>query len=261
MVLPGHAAVRYAAAILLSAVSAGIRIAAAPVLGGRAPFTLFYPGILIAAWYLGTGPALAALAASIVLSVFFVLPHRGLAGVPVGEWVSLALFIAVSLFVIAMVETVRRSRAKAARADTRTREVLEGLKAGVAIFDGAGRYTFVNAEGERLLGAAAGELTGRDARGAGLDPRALERLDAAIGRRETSDLEMHSVGSDTWLLVRTFPTRDGAAMFLLDITESKRAQKASQDTAEALQQALKAARMGHWSWDLATGKVTWSENL
>jgi PAS domain S-box-containing protein len=39
------------------------------------------------------------------------------------------------------------------------------------------------------------------------------------------------------------------------------ARKASQDASEALQQALHAARMGHWSWDVQTGKVTWSENL
>ena len=39
------------------------------------------------------------------------------------------------------------------------------------------------------------------------------------------------------------------------------ARKEAQETAQALQQALRAARMGHWTWDLPTGKVTWSENL
>ena len=39
------------------------------------------------------------------------------------------------------------------------------------------------------------------------------------------------------------------------------ARKESQETSQALQQALRAARMGHWTWDIPTGKVNWSDNL
>jgi len=39
------------------------------------------------------------------------------------------------------------------------------------------------------------------------------------------------------------------------------ARKESLETSQALQQALRAARMGHWTWDIPTGKVTWSDNL
>jgi PAS domain S-box-containing protein len=145
---------RYAAAVLAAAVSAGIRLAAAPLLGDRAPFTLFYLCILIAAWYLGTGPAAAALGASIVFSLFFLSPAGGFGAIPAGEWVALGLNIVISAFLIAMAELVRRSRAEA--------------------------------EGTR---------------------------------------------------------------------------RASEGTAEALQQALKAARMSHWSWNILTGRVEFSENF
>ena len=142
--------------------------------------------------------------------------------IPVWMWIALALLVFLSGVLIAVVQLLRRSRAETAAAEKSTREVLENLKAGVAIVDRSWRYTFVNGEGERLLGAAHGELTGQDARHSGLDPAVVERLEIAMTRGETMDLEAHAKDSDGWLFVRTFRTHGGVAMFFLDVTETKR---------------------------------------
>jgi len=143
-------------------------------------------------------------------------------GTPVWVWIALAVFVLLSGVLIAVVELLRRSRAETAAAEKGTREVLEGLKAGVAIVDRSWKYTFVNGEGERLLGAAHGQLAGSDARRSGLDPAVVERLELAMTRGESADLEVRSKDSEGWLFVRTFRARDGAAMFFFDVTEVKR---------------------------------------
>ena len=48
---------------------------------------------------------------------------------------------------------------------------------------------------------------------------------------------------------------------IVDISERKRAQESLRESAERLQLALEAGRMGVWEWDMASGRVTWSTGL
>ena len=56
---------------------------------------------------------------------------------------------------------------------------------------------------------------------------------------------------------------DGKALRMIgvtsDITERKRIDQELQDTLTRLKQAERLAKLGTWSWDLATGAITWSE--
>ncbi len=50
-------------------------------------------------------------------------------------------------------------------------------------------------------------------------------------------------------------------VFLIDITERRRAEDALRHREEQLRLALDVARMGTWDWNLVTDKVEWSEDL
>gem|GEM_PF-2586595 len=57
--------------------------------------------------------------------------------------------------------------------------------------------------------------------------------------------------------------KDGAVLLLTanDITERKQAEKRTQETLQLLRLAARAADIGIWNWDLASGRLDWDERL
>jgi len=53
----------------------------------------------------------------------------------------------------------------------------------------------------------------------------------------------------------------GAATIARDITAARRVRQALRESEDRLTQALEAARMGSWEWDIETGAITWAETL
>ena len=78
---------------------------------------------------------------------------------------------------------------------------------------------------------------------------------------------VRSDGSVRWVEYAGQIVRDenGAATRIVgtvcDITERKRAGEAEREGAERLRLALDAGRTGVWDWDIATGKITWSDRV
>jgi two-component system sensor histidine kinase VicK len=252
----------YAAGVALAAAAAAARIALTPELGSRSPFILFYPIILAVAWFGGLGPAIAAAVTSVLASPLLFPPvGRFSPGGPTDR-ASLVLYAAVVACLIGAVEAARRGRAAARSEVVRTREILDRLSAGFVIIGFDWRYVFVNPEAERLLGKPARDLVGRDAREAFvLAPAILERMGAALERREASELEIHSPRVNRWFLDRIFPVPDGAAVFFLDVTDRKRDEQAAADSQAILMRALEAAQQGFWTRDLESGVIIRSTNL
>jgi PAS domain S-box-containing protein len=50
-------------------------------------------------------------------------------------------------------------------------------------------------------------------------------------------------------------------VFVIDITDRKRADQEIVESRAVLTRALEAGHMGHWSWDIDSGKVAWSDDL
>lgn len=89
-----------------------------------------------------------------------------------------------------------------------------------------------------------------------------DRLRAGV--RHTSQFRIRRAdGQVRWLMGHSLIRADtnGASVELVgvnwDVTEQKLAEANAKATAERLQLALDAARMGTWSYDLATGKQIW----
>ncbi|MFS0704143.1 SpoIIE family protein phosphatase [Cellulomonas sp. 179-A 9B4 NHS] len=126
-------------------------------------------------------------------------------------------------------------------AEGRIARVLETMSAAFFLLDDAWRFTYVNAEAERLLGRTREELVGGDI---------WELYPAAVG----SDFEVHYRGAmaadeprafeayyppplDAWYEVRAWPGTDGLSVYFLDIT----ARRSSQEEAARAQRRLRAA--------------------
>ncbi len=121
---------RYFLAAGLVVLFAAVRVALEPVLGPRAPYLLFFPAVLLAAWYGGLGPGLVATAGSALVSVYLLLePTYSFRVQGPGDTLSLAIFLAVGSLVSGVYEALHRSRGRAEENAERLTRALEDLHA------------------------------------------------------------------------------------------------------------------------------------
>jgi serine phosphatase RsbU (regulator of sigma subunit)/PAS domain-containing protein len=116
--------------------------------------------------------------------------------------------------------------------------VLEAMPAGFYSLDRAWRFTHVNAEGERLLGAGRDELLGRVIWEA--FPGALNsvfedsyRMAVRTGVPVSFDA-YYPAPLDGWYELRAWPTPDGLSVYFLEVTERRRVQDLAERSAQRL---------------------------
>jgi PAS domain S-box-containing protein len=140
-----------------------------------------------------------------------------------------------------------------------------------------GRPTAVNAAFERLWGTSlahvpAGYSVLADAQleAAGIQPlvrRAFSGEAVSTPAVRYDVAEVAGEGRTTWTQGHFYPVLSGsgelAAVVLVhvDLTERMQAEEALRAEQERLRVALEAGEMGTWEWNVATGRVTWSEGL
>jgi PAS domain S-box-containing protein len=133
--------------------------------------------------------------------------------------------------------------------ETRTARVLEHMSAAFYSVDTRWRFTYVNAEAERLLGRAREELLGHSLwelypAAAGTPFEDVFR--GALRTGEPATFEAHYPAPlDGWYEVRVWPGPDGLAVYFLDVTERRRAREGA-DRA-----AARAALLAQVSADFA----------
>ncbi|MBB2924474.1 SpoIIE family protein phosphatase [Cellulomonas cellasea] len=131
--------------------------------------------------------------------------------------------------------------------DARLTRVLETMSAAFYSLDAHWRFTYVNAEAERLLGRHREELLGGDI---------WELFPAAVGSPfETQYRDVVRTGTprsfeayypeplDGWFELRAWPTPDGLSVYFLDITERRSAQRAAESALASADRATRRLEM------------------
>ncbi len=136
-------------------------------------------------------------------------------------------------------ETKQMARATGA-ALTRT---LEAMSDGFLLLDPEWRVVFLNREAERLLDRSAEELLGRnvwerfpEARGSTFE---REYTRAVQGNEAVSFMEYFGP-LGRWFQVRAFPSDDGLAVYFVDVTSQRAAERRLREQAELLDRARDA---------------------
>lgn len=156
----------------------------------------------------------------------------------------------------------------------RLRDALDGVSANVYLKDTQSRYVYANKPTLELYGITAESLPGMD------DYQLVPHEDAerlrAIDRRvfagenthEEITIDVPGRGRRTYLEVKTPIYSDaerrtlwGLCGISTDITELKELNSTLQRQQTELQEAQRIARMGSWQLEVATGTVTWTEEL
>jgi PAS domain S-box-containing protein len=241
-----------------------------PLVQERAPFIIFVLAVMVAAGFGGRGPGLAAIAASVLLGVFFLLEPRGAFVLQdLSALVHLGLFVAIGLGVVLVTGRLRAAEGARDIAEESYRTLVEAVE-DYAVFslDEAGCIATWNRGAEALTGYPAGEVLGRHV--GLLDTKeALGRTEAALaavrrdGRHEEEAPRCRRDGScfDAHVVVTRLRQADrpGFAVVIHDVTARRAAQSALAASEARLRMALGAAGAGAWEWDVARDRTTWSD--
>lgn len=173
---------------------------------------------------------------------------------------------------VAEIAERERSAAQFTETNRLLRAVANGTPDAMFVKDRNGKYLLFNAAAARFVNREVAEVLGRDdtalfdADSARLimehDQRVMESNIAV-----TDEEELTTAGVTRTFLATKAPYRDasGNVVGLLgisrDITDRKRTEQSLRENEAKLSEAVRLARLGYWSRDVATGVVTWSGTL
>ncbi|MBX3661153.1 MAG: CHASE domain-containing protein [Burkholderiales bacterium] len=156
----------------------------------------------------------------------------------------------------------------------RLRDAMDGVSAYVYLKDAQSRYVYANKPTLELFRVSAAELAGADddrffPHEAAEHLRSIDRrVFAGENTHEEITIDVPGRGRRTFLEVKTPIYADaerktlwGLCGISTDITELKTLNSTLQRQQAELQEAQRMARMGSWQLEVATGAVTWTEEL
>jgi len=269
------AVLRYSAAVLAVAVAAGMRLALDAVLVQRTPFLTFMPAVVVAAYFGGRGPGLAASALSLVTVLYlFLEPRYSFAIARPADAIALALFAVSGVTITLLSGKLRDSLATVAESNETTTALLESSSQAIVGVGDDRRIAVVNAMAERLFGYTRAELLGQPLEM--LIPERLRERHRAHHATYVATRPARAMGPGGCISARrkdgsefpievtlsTVQARRGllSVSFVTDISERRRNEEALQHTSEQRRLALEAAGLGAWDYRFDTGEVFWDQH-
>ncbi|WP_437738227.1 ATP-binding response regulator [Sorangium sp. So ce1335] len=163
---------RYGAALLIAGTAIALKLSLRPVLGDEVPFILYFPAVMVSAWFGGLGAGLVTTATcAVIVWYFWLFPYRSFETPPIHGTIQLGTFVVTAVMSSLLAENLHRTRRLAARSAERLRiaqeHSLDGFATLWAIRDAPGRivdfrWEYVNPAAASALGRAPERLVGRD---------------------------------------------------------------------------------------------------
>jgi PAS domain S-box-containing protein len=240
---------------------------------GVVPFATFFPAVLIATLLGGLGPGLLATALSALWAWFFWLqPPAALAPPTAALSVNLALFVVVSLGLVAAAEAARRYHDRSLAGERRFRAAeelaLDGFGILEALRDRQGaivdfRWIYANPAMLKLLRVAGAGLAGRrlleHLPGHGSHPALFPSYVRVVESGEPSAAEAFydADGIRGWFRIDAARLDDGIAISLRDVTERKEREAARQESENRFRLLADAVDDVFWITDVRPQRVVY----
>ncbi|MFQ5507874.1 MAG: PAS domain S-box protein [Leptospirillia bacterium] len=156
-----------------------------------------------------------------------------------------------------------RSRAMADRMQAAT--VLENATEGIIGVGKNGRITTFNAAAEQMFGMAAERAIGQPWQAMVSGPNGPQTSEENSHRPfETTLTRLDGSVFDAEITVSRVAAQGGSSITIYmvrDVTHRKAAEKSLQQHTATLSRAQRIAQVGHWEWDITTGKLDWSDEI
>lgn len=161
-------------------------------------------------------------------------------------------------------EELRRLGEEARTLAGRLTRTLDSMTEAFYLLDRDWRMTFVNPVGEALAQRSQEELVGAelwevfpDVVGTAIE----ENYRTAVETGEPRLFEYHYPEYDLWVDVRAYPSSDGLAVYMRDITAAKKAERWVEEAQDRFRLVARLASDVIFDWDLATNQVWWGDGL
>ena len=240
---------RYGFVVLTVVIASLLRSALVSAIGEGVPFILYYPTVVLCAWFGGLGPGLlsAALGGLVAWYVFIPPQYSFMFSDPTAP-AQMTLFLLAGALISLLAESLHRARRQAEERETREREQREGFRVTLASIgdaviatDALGLVTLMNEVAQSLTGWNAEDASGRplDEVFTIVNEQTRQRVDnpalRAIREGTIVGLANHTLliakgGAEIPIGDSGAPIRDsrgrvlGAILIFRDITERRRAE-------------------------------------
>jgi PAS domain S-box-containing protein len=157
-----------------------------------------------------------------------------------------------------MARSLKDSHMALVKSTEQIANILESINEGFFAFDREWTCTYVNEKAVVLTGVPREQLLGK---------KLQELIPSAVGGRERAELDRTATENvpvqfehyyaplDAWFEVNAYPSRDGVALFLRDVSEKKRFQERFQQTQKLESLGLLAGGIAHDFNNLLTGII------
>jgi two-component system, cell cycle sensor histidine kinase and response regulator CckA len=138
----------------------------------------------------------------------------------------------------------RRTETALRESERRLAGVLESMPDAFVSFDADLRYTYVNANAERLQDARGEELLGQDVRVVYPDAesyKTISQYERALREQQPVTSTTYHAGFDRWVEIRAFPTPDGVSVFFKDVSAQVKGEQALRESEARFRLALRNA--------------------
>jgi PAS domain S-box-containing protein len=153
---------RYVIAVAAAVVGVLLRLTLDPVWEGQLPYITLFPAIMVSAWMGGLGPGLLTTFLAGLGAAYFWVPTLRSPWISApGEWLGLAVFVAVGTVISGLNEMWRRGTVALADSEQRLAVTLASIGDAVLTTDENGIVLTMNEVAERLTGWPAAEALGR----------------------------------------------------------------------------------------------------
>lgn len=155
----------YLAALVVSALGVGVRVGLGPVIGDKAAFAVFVPGILFSAILGGVGPGLLAVVLSTLLAIWLGEPSSSSAQ----TITILFVYAMIGGLIVWMGETLRSMGRRASdaelkldRREEQIRSIFSTVPDAAIVIDSEGRIVSFNTAAERQFGYKEQDVQGKN---------------------------------------------------------------------------------------------------
>jgi diguanylate cyclase (GGDEF)-like protein/PAS domain S-box-containing protein len=158
----------------------------------------------------------------------------------------------------------RRAQDDARRLAARLTATLESITDAFYTLDREWRFTYMNAQAERLFGRPRDELMGKviwDEYPALRGKSGYHELLRAMRENRTVSFEKFHAHTQVWSAVRVYPSEEGLTVCFRDITRERRTQQSLEQSEERFRIIARSTTDTIWDWDIAQNKTWRSDNV